>query len=75
MNFTEIMLDASELKLIVDSLKEFAIERSITLRNVQFLSPEQRASKEKGEKIRELADGLSRLSSETAFYVVNRIES
>ena len=75
MTVTEIIIQASEFKLIAESLNGFALETNRSLRNVQFLSREQAALKDRGEKAKKLADGLEQLSSETTSYVIRRIES
>ena len=58
MNTTEIILNSLEFKSIVESLNRFSVEIDRTIRNVQFLSPEQKVLKAKGEIAKELADGL-----------------
>ena len=47
MNTTEIILNSLEFKSIVESLNRFSVEIDRTIRNVQFLSPEQKVLKSK----------------------------
>ena len=75
MTITEIVLEPSEFKSIVESLNRFYVEINRNISNVQFLSPEQKILKDKGGKAKELADGLEKLSSEVASYVIRRVES
>jgi len=66
MIFTEIIWDASELQTIIDTINEVIIRRPYH---------DGRTLSQEGQRLKEIADNLTKIHSKSSSYVIRRLES